>query len=79
MRNEIKARLGERPENSLAPYMWGALNPAYRLDEQSDSRYKETFMGKSEEPVDKVYFRRKDGLADYAEALFKSKVVLAKR
>lgn len=31
------------------------------------------------EEVDKVYFRKKDNLSEYAEALFKTKVVLSKK
>ena len=34
----------------------------------------ETFKGEIEEPVDKIYFRRRDEHSQYAECLFKSKV-----
>ena len=37
---------------------------------------KGTFKGRSEEPVDKIYFRQKDELNQYAEAKFKSKSIM---
>ena len=40
------------------------------------STFKDDFRGDIEEPVDKVYFRRRDEESMYAEAYFKNKVPL---
>jgi len=71
--------LDEKPENHLSPGMWLTMNPQYRIDNEHQSHFKETFKGEVEEPVDKIYFRRRDETSQYAEFLFKSKVVLSKK
>ena len=55
------------------------MNPAYRIEKNDTTHFKETFTGKREEEVDKVYFRTKDNLSNYAEALFQTKIVLTKK
>ena len=80
VRREIKNKLGERPENQISPSMWVSLNPAYSMESHDKaSVMRDTFQGKQEEAVDKVYFRRRDEHSQYAEFLFKSKVVLTKK
>eukprot|EP00347_Sterkiella_histriomuscorum_P017254 403350100 len=79
VREEIKDHLNERPENQLSPGMWLTLNPQYSLNQNMKSTFKDDFKGDIEEPVDKIYFRRRDEASQYAEFLFKSKVVLTKK
>ena len=56
------------------------INPAYQIDEKGDcSHFRETFKGLKEEETDKVYFRKKDEMVDYAEAMFKTKLLFAKK
>ena len=43
------------------------------------SSFKDTFKGKQEEPVDKIYFRQKDEINQYSEAYFKSKHILSSK
>ncbi len=43
------------------------------------SDMKATFQGKVEEPVDKIYFRMKDEINQYAEAYAKSKDMLSNK
>jgi hypothetical protein len=76
----MKGHLEEKPENNTSPSMWLSVNPGYRLEANAAvSHFKETFKGEREEPCDKVYFRKKDELSNYAEVLFQSKVVLSKK
>ena len=42
------------------------------------STMKETFKGRTEEPVDKIYFRQKDELNQYSEAWVKSKIIMTR-
>ena len=43
------------------------------------SLFKATFQGKVEEPVDKIYFRVKDEISEYAEAKEKSKGIFSSK
>ena len=43
------------------------------------STFKSDFKGEVEEPVDKVYFRRRDEESMYAEAMFKNKILAGKK
>ena len=40
---------------------------------------KSQFQGKVEEPVDKIYFRQKDEINQYAESYVKSKIMLTNK
>jgi hypothetical protein len=53
------------------------INPRFQLGLEKDmcSTFKDDFRGEVEEPVDKVYFRRRDEASMYAEAYFKNKVL----
>ena len=52
--------------------------PGYTMNKHNQtSTFKESFQGKAEEPVDKIYFRQKDELNQYSEAYFKSKIILS--
>ena len=79
VRKKVVKTITSKPENLLSPSIWIQMNPAYRLEKNDKTHFRETFRGKRDEEVDKVYFRRKDNLSDYAEALFKSKLVLSKK
>ena len=79
VRKKIVHKLTSKPENTLSPSMWIQVNPAYRIEKNDKTHFADTFKGKRDEDVDKVYFRRKDNLSDYAEALFKTKLVLTKK
>ena len=49
----------------------------YTMDKHNQhGTMKETFKGRVEEPVDKIYFRQKDELNQFAEAKFKSKHIM---
>jgi hypothetical protein len=43
------------------------------------TNFRETFKGEKGEETDKVYFRKKDELSNYAEAWLKSKVLMTKK
>jgi hypothetical protein len=56
------------------------VNPNYRLDNKMDeTQFKLTHTGAKEEPTDKVYFRKADEVSKFAEAMFKSKILVTKK
>jgi hypothetical protein len=56
------------------------VNPSYRLDSKMDeTEFSGTFKGKREEEVDKVYFRKMDEVSHFAEAMFKTKILMTKK
>lgn len=60
--------------------MWMGINPSYRLDSKMDeTEFSRTFKGKREEEVDKVYFRKMDEVSHFAEAMFKTKILMTKK
>ena len=46
--NKVVRRLTEKPENTLSPAMWIGVNPAYRLENNNKTHFKETFKGRRE-------------------------------
>jgi len=86
LRKEIKQKLTEKSEYTISPVLWAQLNPCYSLEDNNKTTSSKEHYGKigstpemEPDALDKVYFRRKDQLGDYAEALFKSKVVISKK
>ena len=58
--------------------MQSNLTAGYSMAKHNQiSDFKATFTGKCEEPVDKIYFRAKDEINQYAEAWVKSKIMLS--
>ena len=43
------------------------------------THFRETFKGEKIEETDKVYFRKKDEISEYAECLYKSKALMTKK
>ena len=67
-------------ENPISPMMWVQMNAAYKVDNGNNiTHFRETFKGAKEEPTDKVYFRRKDEVSEFAECMFQSKVLMTKK
>ena len=53
------------------------IMPGYTLTKHNQiSSFKDTFQGKVEEPVDKIYFRQKDEINQFAEAKSKALIIL---
>ncbi len=72
--------LGQYIENQLSPSLWMGVNPSYRLENKMDStEFRSTFKGVREEEVDKVYFRKMDEVSHFAEAMFKTKILMTKK
>ena len=76
VRMRVREELDEKVENQLTTGMNLTINPRFQLGLEKDMRstFKDDFRGEVEEPVDKVYFRRRDEASMYAEAYFKNKV-----
>lgn len=77
---KAQEHLDEYLENQMGPSMWMGCNPSYRLENKMDStQFRDTFKGQRDEPVDKVYFRKQDQVSAYAEAMFKSSILMTKK
>ena len=64
-------------DNQMSTNLHSNHIAGYTMDKWNQSGImKEQFKGKVEEPVDKIYFRQKDELNQYAEARFKSKSIM---
>ena len=58
--------------------MQANMTAGYSLAKHNQiSDFKASFSGKVEEPCDKIYFRQKDEINQYAEAWVKSKIILS--
>lgn len=80
MRVKAQAHLDEYLENQMGPSLSMGINPNYRLENKMDcTQFRDTFKGHREEPVDKVYFRKQDEVSAYAEAMFKSSILMTKK
>ena len=93
VRMQVREQLEEKLENQLTIGQNLTINPVrnitnyhilsqrFQLGMEKDmqSTFKEDFKGKVEEPVDKVYFRRRDEASMYAEAYFKNKIMVGKK
>jgi hypothetical protein len=73
-------RINEEVTSKLGPLMQLNVNPAFQIEQRMDvTEFRETFKGEKVEETDKVYFRRKDDITEYAECMFKSKVLIDKK
>ena len=64
-------------DNQLSTSLQMNNTPGYSMSKYNQiSTTKTQFQGKVEEPVDKIYFRLKDEINQYAEAYQKSKIML---
>jgi len=80
VRRQAQTYLDTYLENQLSPMLWMQVNPNYRLDNKmNETQFRVTHTGAKEEPTDKVYFRRADEVSKFAEALFKSKILVSKK
>ena len=69
--------MNETNEKPISHTMNLNFNPRYYSEGQMEkSHFMETFKGEKEEPTDKVYFRKKDEMVDYAEHSFKSQIIM---
>lgn len=56
------------------------INPSFQIEQRLDvTNFRETYKGEKMEETDKVYFRKKDEVSEYAECMFKSKVLMTKK
>ena len=69
--------LDEYIENQISPTLQASFNAGYRMENtMTNTEFRDTFKGKKEEETDKIYFRKADEVAKYAEAMFKTKGLL---
>jgi hypothetical protein len=83
LRNEIKQKILSKPEKHLSVGLWHQFNSGYTLDDYQNlnSTSKDTIgmINKKPDtipdPKDNYYSHKKDWQAEYAEYLFKNKVI----
>ena len=74
IRKAQQEHLDEYLENQLSPVLSMNFNPNYRRENtMTSTQFRDTHVGRKEEPTDKVYFRKQDEVSAYAEAMFKCK------
>ena len=73
-------KINEKLTGKLGPLMQLNINPSFQIEQRMDvTHFRETFKGEKMEETDKVYFRKKDPVSEYAECMFKSKVLMTKK
>ena len=73
----MERKMTETVEKPISHTMNLNFNPRYYAEDQMQtSHFMETFKGAKEEPTDKVYFRKKDEMVNYAECAFKSQIIM---
>jgi hypothetical protein len=76
----MDAKINVEITSKISPLMQLNINPSFQIEQRMDlTNFRETYTGEREEEVDKVYFRKKDEMVNYAEAMFKSKQLLTKK
>ena len=64
-------------DNQLSTNLHSNHIPGYTMTKHNQiSDFKDSFQGKVDEPTDKIYFRQKDELNQYAEARCKAAHIL---
>uniref|UniRef100_A0A7S3IJ96 Uncharacterized protein n=1 Tax=Strombidium inclinatum TaxID=197538 RepID=A0A7S3IJ96_9SPIT len=80
VRKQLQGEIDMYTDNQLSTNLHVNHIPGYSMDKFNQvSSFKDTFQGKVEEPVDKIYFRQKDEINQYAEAYVKSMIILQGR
>ena len=80
VRRQLQEEVNMYTDNQLSTNLHQNHVPGYTMDKYNQiSLFKSTFQGKVEEPVDKIYFRVKDEISEYAEAKEKSKGIFSSK
>jgi hypothetical protein len=80
LRVQMQRKTHEELTSPIGPLMQLNINPSFQIAQRMDvTEFRQTFKGEVEEEVDKVYFRKKDEMVNYAEASFKMKHLLTKK
>ena len=80
VRRQLQEEVDMYTDNQLSCSLNQNIMPGYTMDKHNQiSSFKDTFQGRQEEPVDKIYFRQKDEINQYSEAYFKSQHILSNK
>ena len=80
VRKALQEEVDMYTDNQLSTNMHANSIAGYTLAKHNQiSDFKSTFQGKVEDPVDKIYFRQKDEINQYAEAWVKSAAMLTNK
>ena len=79
VRRQLQEEVDMYTDNQLSTSLHANHIPGYTMNKHNQvSDFKATFKGKVEEPVDKIYFRQKDEINQYAESFEKCKHILSR-
>ena len=77
VRQQLQEEVDMYTDNQLGTNLTVNFTPGYTMTKHNQiSHFKETHQGKVEEPVDKIYFRQKDEINQFAEARCKALIIL---
>merc|ERR1719240_800874 len=77
VRRQLQEEVDLYTDNQLGVSMATNMMPGYTLTKHNQiSSFKDQYQGKVEEPVDKIYFRQKDEINQFAEAKSKALIIL---
>ena len=77
IRRQLQEEVDLYTDNQLGVSLTQNFTPGYTLTKHNQiSSFKDHFQGKVEEPVDKIYFRQKDEINQFAEAKSKALIIL---
>ena len=80
VRKALQEEVDLYTDNQLSTNMHSNSIAGYSLAKHNQiSDFKASFQGKVEEPCDKIYFRQKDEINQYAEAWVKSAAMLTNK
>ena len=80
VRRQLQEEIDMYTDNQLSTSLNQNFAAGYSMDKHNQiSTMKDTFQGKVEEPVDRIYFRMKDEVNQYSEAYFRSKHILSSK
>ena len=80
IRKQLQEEVDAYTDNQLSTSLQQNITAGYSMSKYNQiGTMKSTFQGKVEEPVDKIYFRQKDEINQYAESWVKSKAILTNK
>ena len=80
VRMQLQSRLDSSIEAPMSPNLQLNINAGYHMDNgMAITTNRMTHTGEKVEETDKVYFRKRDEVSNYAEFMFKAKILINKK
>jgi hypothetical protein len=73
-----------RNMHEISPRLGMRLNPGYRMEysvakSEMKRQYPDPYKGRTSNTPDKLFYKKKDALVNYAESFFKNKILYSKK